>query len=104
VSGRGSARAAGDGCRVESRDGQAGARERKPDVECEGAVTWSGVARKVKEQGHMGGEWVKRPEGAKGCENFGVRLWGLEALVLVAGSDRRGLVQLCCKSGVSWEF
>ena len=104
MGGRGSARAAGDGCRVESRDGQAGARERKPDVECEGGVTWSDVAWKVKEQGHMGGEWVKRPEGAKGCENIGVRLWGLDALVLVAGSDRRGLVQLCCKSGVSWEF
>jgi hypothetical protein len=33
----------------------------------------------------MGGEWVKRPKGAKGCENFGGRLRGLIVAVLIAG-------------------
>jgi hypothetical protein len=35
---------------------------------------------------------------------FGVRLWGLDVLVLAAGSNRRGSIQICCRLGVSCGF
>ena len=66
-------RAASDVCRVESGDLRAGARERKTICD-----VWEGLLPErcgveVGEREHMGGEWVKQPEVAKGLKNFGVR-------------------------------
>jgi hypothetical protein len=59
-------RAASDVCRVESGDFRAGAREWKTICD-----VWEGVLPErsgveVEGRAHMGGEWVKQPEVAKG--------------------------------------
>ena len=46
VGGRGGVRAASEGCRVESRDSRAGAREGKPNMMCGRECYRNGVARR----------------------------------------------------------
>jgi hypothetical protein len=60
-------RAASDWGRVESRDGWAGARVGKRYGVWEGVLPERRVVEE-RERARMGGEWVKRPKGAKGCE------------------------------------
>jgi hypothetical protein len=45
----------------------------KPNVMCEREYYRNGVAWRLGDREHMGGEWVKQPEVAKGLEIYGVR-------------------------------